>query len=57
MEYPFYEYILYILYRTFYSFLGLLLKKWEERCRNLTQSLHFFSCNLLGQVYIEMVKW
>eukprot|EP01036_Dinobryon_divergens_P023752 gene23752-32137_t len=27
---------------------SLLLKKWEERCRNLTQSLHFFSCNLLG---------
>ena len=25
-----------------------LLQKWEQRCRKLTKSLHFFSCNLLG---------
>mmetsp|Transcript_33425 Transcript_33425/g.48459 ORF Transcript_33425/g.48459 Transcript_33425/m.48459 type:complete len:787 (+) Transcript_33425:35-2395(+) len=25
-----------------------LLQIWEQRCRKLTKSLHFFSCNLLG---------
>lgn len=38
-----------------------LLLKWEQRFRNLTQSLHFFSCNILGHsdgnincyIYIE----